>query len=401
MDLSAIEKAHKRIKNSVHNIPLELSATFSRMSGAQVYLKYENLQKTGSFKVRGAYNKVSALRESGAEIKSVIASSAGNHAQGLAYSAEVLGIPATIVMPESAPMAKIEATRSYGARVVLSGRFYDESYEKALEIQKETGAEFIHAFNDLDIIAGQGTIGIEILKDLPTTDAVIVPAGGGGLLAGVSACIKAINPRIKVIGVQAEGADAIVQSFRNKRLSSSKGVMTIADGIAVKNPGEIPFGIICKNVDEMITVSDAQISAAILLLLERCKQVVEPSGAAAVAAILSKKLDLQDKKVVGILSGGNIDVSFIHKIIERGLLERGRQLQIRTIINDTPGSLKQFCDVVSENGVNILQIQHDRLSADIGLNEAIIHAVLELKNREHGKELIAALESVNYKVTVL
>ncbi len=280
LELKDFEAAADRLKNVIHNIPLSTSATFSAMTGAEVYLKYENQQKTGSFKVRGAYNKIMKRYAEG-DLHAVVASSAGNHAQGVAFAASSVGVKSTIVMPRSTPIAKVSATQGYGADVVLAGNIYDEAYAKACEICEETGAEFIHPFDDEDVMAGQGTIALEILRDLPFVDMIFVPAGGGGLLAGVAACIKQINPRVQVIGVQAEGAPAIANSFRAGERMPSDSVHTIADGIAVKTPGEKTFEYIQKYVDRVVTVSDDEIASAVLLLLmERCKQIVETAGAA-------------------------------------------------------------------------------------------------------------------------
>ena len=336
-----IDAAAKRLQSVVHNIPLEPSTTFSGMTGAEVYLKCENQQKTGSFKVRGAYNKIMKLNEQG-DLKSVIASSAGNHAQGVAFAASSIGIPATICMPRSTPIAKVSATQGYGANVVLSGSCYDDAYAKAMSIVEETGATFIHPFDDEDVIAGQGTIGLEILRDLPAVDVILVPAGGGGLLSGIAACVKQINPRIQVIGVQAEGAPAIAQSFHQDGIRASDSVHTIADGIAVKCPGTTTMEHINHFVDDMMTVSDSDIAATILLLLERTKQVVEPAGASSLAALLSGQRSFAGKKVCCVLSGGNIDVSFIHRIVEKGLVSRGRHMKFSTIMPDVPGALGEF-----------------------------------------------------------
>ena len=322
--LQEFERAAQRLKGVLHHTELDLSATFSAMTGGNIYLKYENSQKTGSFKIRGASNKIAALVERG-ETGAVVASSAGNHAQGVAYAAHRFGIPATIVMPKTAPIAKAKATEGYGANVVLAGDCYDDAYAKACEICEQEHATFLHPYNDPEVIAGQGTLGLEILGDLPTADIVIVPAGGGGLLAGVAACIKQINPRVQVIGVQAEGADAIAQSFHSHSYVQTDSVATIADGIAVKAPGDITVPLIQKYADDVVTVSDLEISEAVLLLMERCKQIVEPSGAAPVAAVLKGKVDVKGKNVVCLLSGGNIDVSFIQCIIEQGLVSRHRR----------------------------------------------------------------------------
>lgn len=395
--LKEIEQASLRLKNVIHRIPLSSSQTFSQMAGAEVWLKYENQQKTGSFKVRGAYNKIMKLHEMD-EVHSVVASSAGNHAQGVAFAAKSIGVNATIVMPRTTPIAKVSATRGYGANVELYGDFYDDAYRRAMEIQEEQQATFIHPFDDADVIAGQGTIGLEILQDLPSVDVVLVPAGGGGLLAGVASCIKQINPRVKLIGVQAEGAPAIVESFRAGERIVAQNIHTIADGIAVKAPGELTMSIIQECVDDMITVTDEEIAAAILLLLERAKQVVEPSGAATLAAVLNHKADFAGKKVVCVLSGGNIDVSFIHRIVEKGLITRGRNMKFQTILRDVPGSMEKFTVIVSRNNANITMIQYDRVKTELDLDEVILHVVCEVDGFEHGNRLITDLENEGYRV---
>ena len=397
LPLKEIELAAKRLENTIHRTKIEKSTTFSNMSGADVYLKYENQQKTGSFKIRGASNKIAALIERG-ELKAAVASSAGNHAQGTAYASHVNGIPATIVMPKSTPIAKAAATEGYGAKVVLHGECYDDAYNKAVEIAEKEGATFIHPYDDLEVMAGQGTIGIEILEDLPTVDMVLVPAGGGGLLAGVAACIKQINPRVKIIGVQAEGAPAISNSFKNKKYSTTETVSTIADGIAVKMPGKKTVELINKYADDVVTVSDAEISAAILFLLERTKQVVEPAGATPLAAVLNGKVDVKRKKVVCVLSGGNIDVSFIQRIIDLGLVSRERKLKFKTTLLDIPGSLEHLSGILSGVNANIVMVQHDRLSAELDPNEAIIHIACEVGGKEHGEKVVKALEKNGYKV---
>lgn len=399
MTIRDIEQAAVRLRDVVHSSPVSSTKTFSDISGAELYLKCENLQKTGSFKVRGAYNKIAKLRELGG-LTAVVASSAGNHAQGVAYASTSLGIQSTIVMPRSAPLAKVSATEGYGAKVVLHGDCYDEAYQKAIEIQAESGAVFVHPFNDEDVIAGQGTIGLEILRDMPTVDVVLVPAGGGGLLAGIAFCIKQINPRIRVIGVQAQGADAIVRSFAKKELVCTETSVTIADGIAVRTPGEVTLGLINKYVDQMVTVSDDEIAEAILLLLERTKMVVEPAGAAALAAALNKRVDIAGKRVVCVLSGGNIDVSFIQKIVEKGLVARGRQIQFKTTLPDVPGSMGQFTTQLASCGANIIMLQHDRRHADLHLGETILHVTCEVGGREHGHEVVACLEKSGYCIVL-
>ena len=399
MQITDIQQAAKRLESIIHKTPTTMSRSFSEMCGADIYFKFENQQRTGSFKVRGASNKVAKLAEN-ENLTEVVAASAGNHAQGLAYASSRLGIKCTIVMPRSTPIAKVAATEGYGATVVLSGRTYDDAYNKALEIQAETGAVFIHPFDDLDVIAGQATVAIEILNDLPDLDAIVVPAGGGGLLAGISYYVKSIRPEIKVIGVQASGAPAIKNSFDAKALTTTDDVYTIADGIAVKVPGTLTFELINQYVDEMVTVTDDEIASAILLLLERGKQVVEPAGAVSLAAMLNRKVaNLGGKKVVCVLSGGNIDVSFIHKIVEKGLISRGRQMRFRAIMLDSPGSLEQFAAVIAECGANVIAVQYDKISADLNLNETIIHIGCEVGGPEHGERVIAKLEAAGYRVT--
>ena len=397
LTVNDFQAAAARLKNVVHTIPLSTSCTFSAMTGAEVYLKYENQQKTGSFKVRGAYNKIMKRYLEG-NLKAVVASSAGNHAQGVAFAASSVGVPATIVMPRSAPIAKVAATQGYGAEVILHGSVYDECYQKALAVVEERGAEFIHPFDDEDVMAGQGTIGLEILSDLPFVDMIFVPAGGGGLLSGVAACVKQINPRIQVIGVQAEGASAIVDSFHQDTIHATDTAHTIADGIAVKTPGGKTMKYINQYVDQMVTVSDAEIAAAILLLLERCKQVVEPAGAASLAAVLNKKVDIAGKKVVCVLSGGNIDVSFIHKVVEKGLVTRHRHIKFSTIMPDVPGALERFAHIVAEQNANVILFNHDRVAADLDIGEAIIEVVCEVGGDEHAQRLMKALKQNGYQI---
>ena len=395
--LSEIMEAAKRLKPILHHTELDLSSTFSSMSGGNIYLKCENRQKTGSFKIRGATNKLSAMIERG-ERQPVVASSAGNHAQGVAYAASVFGIPATIVMPKNAPIAKIQATEGYGAKVVLAGDVYDDAYAKACEICKEEGAAFLHPYNDLEVIAGQGTLGLEILGDLPTVDIIITPAGGGGLLAGVIAAVKQVNPRVQVYGVQAEGANAIAQSFREKRLISTATALTIADGIAVKSPGDITVDIINSFCDGVVTVSDTQIADAILLLMERCKMIVEPAGATPVAAILNRKIDVKGKNVVCLLSGGNIDVSFVQSIIEQGMAARHRRIRFTARLLDKPGSLVHVLSILADCTANILTIEHDKLAAGLNPNEIKVHIACEVGGKAHGQAVLDELKNHGYEV---
>lgn len=399
IELKDFEIAQERLRPILHHTELDLSSTFSAMTGGTIYLKCENRQKTGSFKIRGASNKIAAMIERG-ERRPVVASSAGNHAQGVAYAAKKFGIAATIVMPKAAPIAKAQATEGYGAKVVLAGDCYDDAYARACEICREEGATFLHPYNDPEVIAGQGTLGLEILGDLPSVDIVIVPAGGGGLLAGVAAAIKQVNPRVKVYGVQAEGADAIARSFREGKLVTTETASTIADGIAVKAPGDISVDLIRRYADGVLTVSDTAIADAILLLLERCKQVVEPAGATPLAAVLSGALDVKGKRVVCVLSGGNIDVSFIQSIIERGLVARHRRIKFTAIIVDRPGSLVQLLQVIADAGGNILAVEHDKLRENLGPKETSVHISCEVGGEEHGRAVIDRLMEKGYAVDV-
>jgi len=397
--LDEIMAASRRLKPILHHTELDLSSTFSRMSGGNIYLKCENRQKTGSFKIRGATNKLSAMVERG-ERTPVVASSAGNHAQGVAFAASAFGIPATIVMPKTAPIAKIQATEGYGAKVVLAGAGYDDAYARACEICEQEGAAFLHPYNDLEVIAGQGTLGLEILGDLPTVDIIITPAGGGGLLAGVLAAVKQVNPRVQVYGVQAEGANAIAQSFREKRLVTTATASTIADGIAVKNPGDITVDIINRLADGVVTVSDIEIADAILQLIERCKMIVEPAGATPLAAVLNGKIDVKGKNVVCLLSGGNIDVSFVQSIIEQGMAASHRRIRFTARLLDKPGSLVQVLSILADSGANILTIEHDKLAAGLNPNETKVHIACEVAGKTHGQAVVDELRNHGYEVAL-
>lgn len=392
-----IIEAKKRLAAVVQRKPLEFSTTFSAMTGGKVYLKCENMQKTGSFKVRGAYNKIAKLHEEGS-LKAIVASSAGNHAQGCAFAAAAMGVSATICMPKTTPIAKIVATEGYGAKVELYGDYYDDSYRRAREIEQTTGAAFIHPFDDEDVIAGQGTIGLEMLEDVADLDIVIVPAGGGGLLSGVACAVKAINPKVAVIGVQAEGAPAIAMSFKEKKHINLDYIHTIADGIAVKNPGDVTMELIDSYVDDVMTVSDGEIASAIIHLIERTKMIVEPAGAASLALILSGKLNVKGKKVACLLSGGNIDVSTIGKIIEQGLIKRGRKIEFSIQLSDKPGMLEKVSHILACEGANVISITYDRTSADLELNETILHIGCEVGGKEHSERVARALTNQGLKV---
>ncbi|MCD7726776.1 MAG: threonine ammonia-lyase [Ruminococcus sp.] len=361
----------------------------------KVYLKTENLQTTGSFKVRGAYYKISQLTEE-EKSKGVIACSAGNHAQGVALAATKSGIKSIICLPDGAPISKVEATKAYGAEVCLVPGVYDDAYQKALQLKDEKGYTFIHPFNDENVIAGQGTIGLELLEQLPNMDAVVVPIGGGGLISGVAFAIKQLNPKIKVYGVQAQGAASMFNSIKDHEIECLESVSTIADGIAVKEPGDLTFELVDKYVDDIVTVNDDEISTAILTLMEQQKLVVEGAGAVAVAAVLFDKLPLEGKNVACLLSGGNIDVTILSRVIKRGLIMTGRSAQLTIELIDKPGQLKGVADIIAALGGNVTSIHHERANEGSDVNGCFLRIILETKNQEHIDEITSALTNAGY-----
>ena len=395
MDISNIYDAKEVLKDVISKTPLVHADKLHE----NLWIKAENLQGTGAFKLRGAYHKLHSLTQKERE-KGVIAASAGNHAQGAAYSCMKMGIKGTIVMPKTAPLSKIEATRSYGVAVELQVDTFNDAYEYAKNLQEITGAVFVEPFDDEYVIAGQGTIGLEILDKLSDVDTVIVPIGGGGLISGIAVAIKAMRPSCRIIGVQSEHAPSMKQSLEKKEIIKLQNVSTIADGIAVMNPGKTTVKLIQENVDEMVSVSDSEIAATILLLLEREKQVVEPAGAASLAAVLNGKINVAGKRVVCVLSGGNIDVSFIHKVVEKGLVSRGRNMKFKTLMLDVPGALEHFTHILCEQNANIIEIQYDRIQADLNLNETILHLAVEVSSKEHGEALIKVLKQKGYEITM-
>lgn len=364
---------------------------------ASIYLKTENLQVTGSFKVRGSYYKMSRLSDE-EKAKGVIACSAGNHAQGVALSAQKNGIKAVICLPDGAPISKVEATKSYGAEVCLVEGVYDDAYKKALELRDEMGYTFIHPFNDEDVIAGQGTIALEIAEQLPDLDAVIVPIGGGGLISGIAYTIKTLNPNVKVYGVQASGAPSMKRSLEDGKIESLDSVSTIADGIAVKMPGDITFDICSKYVDEIVTVTDDEISAAILALMEQHKLVTEGAGAVSVAAAMFNKIDVKGKKVVCLLSGGNIDVTILSRVIKRGLLMTGRTCQLMIELVDKPGQLKNVSRIIADHGGNVISVHHERANEGSDVNGCYLRIMLETRNYEHIDTIKQALTDYGFKL---
>ena len=365
---------------------------------SEVYLKTENLQITGSFKIRGSYYKISQLSDE-EKARGVIACSAGNHAQGVALAAQKAGINSLICLPDSAPISKVEATRQYGADVNLVKGCYDDAFAEAVRLRDEKGYTFIHPFDDPHVIAGQGTIGLELLDQLPDLDAVIVPIGGGGLISGLAFAIKSLNPNIKVYGVQASGAPSMCNSIREEKIQTLKGVSTIADGIAVKEPGKLTFDM-CKNyVDEIVTVTDDEISTAILTLIEQRKLIAEGAGAVAVAAAMFNKVPIKGKKVVCLVSGGNIDVTILSRVIHRGLITSGRTFSVNIELVDKPGQLKDVSTIISDLGANVVSVLHERSSETADINGCYLRVVLETKNFEHIESIKKALVHKGYNIS--
>lgn len=363
----------------------------------ELYLKTENLQRTGSFKLRGAYYKISQLTEE-EKARGIIACSAGNHAQGVALAASRMGIKSTVCMPNGAPISKVEATKALGAEVVLVPDTYDDAYEKACQLQEEQGATFIHPFNDDDVIAGQGTIGLEILDQLPDVDCVLVPVGGGGLIAGVAFTIKQLNPNVKVYGVQAANASAMAESYLADSILTTQTVETFADGIAVKSPGEKTFALIRQYVDGIVTVSEDEIAAAILALIEKQKLIAEGAGAVSVAAALFDKLDLAGKKVVALVSGGNIDVNILSRVITRGLVTDGRMSNLQIALEDKPGQLMGVSRIISECGGNVTHVIHERSDANMAITSCFLRIGMETRDAEQIRQIRQALTDAGFKI---
>jgi threonine dehydratase len=387
-----IIEARRLLDGTVRKTPLQYSSTFSRLAGTNVYLKLECLQLTGSFKVRGALAKLAKMSEKQAGY-GVIAASAGNHAQGVAFASARKKIDCTIVMPQNASPAKVAATKSYGAKVVQKGMNYDEAWEALQEIAKKEGRTIIHAFDDPDVIAGQGTIGLELLEDLPYLDRIYLPVGGGGLAAGVAIAVKARRPKVKIIGVESKAFPAMKESVAKGSLQSVKSGYTIADGISVKRPGRLTYEIVSKHLDDIVLVDDDAIVKTMFLLMERAKLVVEPAGAASLAYLLSNGHPAgKNDKVVPILSGGNVDMYLLGQVVAKGLMQMGRMVKIFILLPDKPGALKEVVDGISELSINIVEVDHDRLSANIPAGTAGVYLSLELENRERIQSLIEMLK---------
>lgn len=394
-----VRDAKKALSSIVHNTPLDHSETFSKVTGANVYLKLENLQKTGSFKVRGAYWKMINVNNSGP--KRVVTASAGNHAQGTAFAASQLKIPCTIVMPENASTAKVAATSGYGASILLSGSNYDESYSEAVSIMKSSSATMVHPFDDPLVIAGQGTIGLEILDSLKNVDIIVAPVGGGGLISGLALALKEKHPDIKLIGVQSSSMSSMIESKKNKKLTTVSSRFTIADGIDVKTPGELTFNIVDKYVDNLVTVTDVEIAESMFMLLERSRIVSEPAGAASLAALLSGKLKIKGKNVVSIISGGNVDMPLMNKLITRGLISEGRIIRFIIGLKDRPGALKEILSLLGSRNANILDIQVDRFYRKIGLGPVEVLISIETKSRDHTKEMFKILKQKGFTIRII
>lgn len=394
--LIKIEEAAQRIGGVVTNTPYAYAPYLSEVSGCEVYLKKENLQLTGAFKIRGAYNKIASLSEE-ERSRGVVAASAGNHAQGVAYSAARFGIKAVIVMPESTPLTKVDGVRHYGAEVILAGTNYDEAYTHAVAYGKDHGLIFVHPFEDDEVIAGQGTIGLDIMSYDDTIDAVIVPVGGGGLISGIAAAVKQIAPEVEVIGVSAAGAPAMRESFEAKKPIDTTSVRTIADGIAVRDTSAKTLGFILESVDRFISVDDEEIANAILFLLEKQKLSVEGAGAVGVAALLHHKLPhLEGKKVAVVLSGGNVDVTLLSVIIEKGLIKSFRKMKLTVTLVDKPGSLMMLTELLKSLNANIVHIAYDRTSTDLDYGDANVTIHLETKGEAHQNEIRELLHRHGY-----
>ncbi|WP_148416010.1 threonine ammonia-lyase [Haloferax sp. KTX1] len=401
LTLTDVRAARERVEAVARRTPLEYSHTFSEMTGAEVYLKLENTQRTGSFKIRGATNRITTLSDEEKDA-GVVTASAGNHAQGVALAASRAGVNSKIVMPEYAPISKVKATERYGGDVVLYGNDYDEAQAKAHEIEESEGRTYVHAFDDEYVMAGQGTIGLEIAEDCPDLDTVVVPIGGGGLISGISTAIKEQYPDARVIGVQAEQASSAADSLNKGSIQTIDEVDTIADGIAVRRIGDKPFEVIRERVDEVVTVSDEEIAVALTYLLERAKTLVEGAGAVALAALLFQKFDYEEGEVVvPALCGGNIDMNTLTTVVMRGLVETGRYLKIRTELKDRPGSLEQLIGIIAAEKANIYAVRHDRTSRKIALNATEVEIDLEMRGPDHVDSLLGELHDAGYDVDVL
>ncbi len=394
--LKEIEEAAQILKGAVRLTALDRSRVLSELSGMDIYLKMENTQRTGSFKIRGAYNKIHSLSDS-ERSRGVVAASAGNHAQGVAHAATLLDTKSTIVMPEGASPAKVDATKGYGARVILHGTIFDETLEMAKKIAEKEGSIFVHPFDDPKVIAGQGTVGLEMLDANPELESMVVPTGGGGLLSGISIAAKAIKPKIRLVGVQSQAFPGMYMAFKTARIVPFKAEETIADGIAVKQPGKLDYKIVRKLVDDVVLVSDADIAEAIFIMLERIKTVAEPAGAAGVGACLAGVVKAPAGPCGVVVSGGNIDMYALDQIVAKGLEREHRLLRVKVTLSDKPGALKDILDVVATSRANVVKVEHDRVGKDIPIGRAEVTLTLETQNMDHTKSLIQALGRARLK----
>ncbi len=395
LKLDKVYQAAYTLKDVARKTDLIYAKNLSKES--EIYLKTENLQMTGSFKLRGAYYKISRLTDEQKKA-GIIACSAGNHAQGVALAATKMGIKSVVCMPDGAPISKVEATKSLGAEVKLVPGTYDDAYEEAIRLQKETGATFIHPFDDDEVIAGQGTIGLEILEQIEDVDAIVVPIGGGGLIAGVAYVVKHLRPEVKIYGVQAERASAMVESRKAGQTITLPTVSTFADGIAVKHPGTTTFEIISKYVDDIVTVSEDEIATAILTLIEKQKLIAEGAGAVSVAAAMFNKLPIKGKKTVCLVSGGNIDVNILSRVITRGLVTTGRTTSLQIALEDKPGQLLGVSQIISNCGGNVVSVHHERSDANMAIASCFLKIGLETRDFEQIEEIKIALKKAGFKI---
>ena len=399
--LADVREARERVSGVARHTPLERSRSFSEMSGADLHLKLENFQRTGAFKIRGAMNRIETLSEAEREA-GVVTASAGNHAQGVALAASRAGVDATVVMPKFAPVSKVKATRGYGASVRLEGVDYDEAQAYAHRLEREEGRTYVHAFDDPVVMAGQGTLGLEIVDDCPELDTVVVPIGGGGLISGVAVAIKEQLPDVRVVGVQAEGAASAAKSLEAGEVTEIDSVDTIADGIATRSVGDRTLEVMEEYVDAVVTVDDREIALALTLLLERAKTLVEGAGAVALAAVLSDAFEYDDDEtIVAALCGGNIDLNRLGTVVRRGLVQMGRYLKITIDLKDRPGELERVSSIVARTGANVYAVHHDRTSRDVAVNAAELELELETDDAEHAADIVDALEAEGYDVEIL
>lgn len=398
VNLKDIKEARVLLKDLALYTPMKKNRHFSAMTGNSIYLKMENMQHTGSFKYRGARVKLLSLKDEEKK-RGVITASAGNHAQGVASNAQQLGIKATIVMPEGTPLVKIEATKGYGADVILFGDSFYEAFQHASELREKKDFVFIHPFEDPKIIAGQGTIGLELLEQAPELDVVVVPVGGGGVISGIAIALKSLKPTIKVIGVQASNAPSMYRSFKSGKIEAADNEPTIAEGIAVKQASPVMLDILKEYVDDIVIVEEEEIASAILLLMERSKVVVEGAGASSLAAMLFHNDKIKNKNVGVVLTGGNIDVNIISRIIESGLAKSGRLVRINVLIIDKPGGLQKLTKILMDQRANIMHVLHNRLSPDMPIGQTEVSLTLETRGHDHIESIISDLISKGYKVT--